>query len=228
MIPKWERVPENLRNEKSKEYYDMLCRKKTTLAAKRLFDIALSCILIVLFVPVFLVIGLLVKFDSKGKVFYAQERVTQYGRHFRVLKFRTMVENAELMGEAITSHADSRITKVGNVLRRYRLDELPQVFNILLGDMTFVGTRPEVPEYVEKYSEEMKATLLLPAGVTSRASIMFKDEAELLKGESDIGEAYVRKVLPEKMKYNLTYIREFSCGEDLKVIGETIKTVFGS
>lgn len=164
---------------------------------------------LVTFSPVLIAISIMIVRDSNGGVFYRQERVTQYGRKFKIFKFRTMVANADKIGTQVTVSNDSRVTRVGEKLRKYRLDELPQLINIILGDMTLVGTRPESTHYVKKYTPEMYATLLLPAGVTSEASIKYKDEAELLDKADDVDKVYVEKVLPEKMKYNLESIRKF-------------------
>ncbi len=223
----WEELPEFLRKEEISPYYDLLKMKTGYLFFKRMFDIFLSIFLLLLLFPVFLILAVIIKLDSPGPVFFRQERVTQYGRIFRIYKFRTMVANAADVGPAITRLSDSRVTRFGNCIRRYRLDEFGQLINVLLGDMTFVGTRPEVPQYVKHYSNEMLATLLLPAGVTSEASVRFKDENELLNGVTDIDESYVARVLPVKMKYNLRAIRESSLLGDIKTIGNTVLSVFG-
>ena len=210
-----------------KEYYDILEKKRLSLAVKRFFDVTVSAVMLVVLAPVFAVIAVAVKKDSKGPVFFRQERVTRYGRHFRIFKFRTMVDNADKMGTQVTVGADGRITRVGHIIRKYRLDELSQLIDVFRGTMTFVGTRPEVPKYVEHYTPEMRATLLLPAGVTSEASIIFKDEDKLLESSSDIDGTYVREILPKKMKYNLKAIREFSLMNDLKIMLATVGAVLG-
>ena len=203
-------------------YYDQLKKKEFSLFLKRIFDIVVSLVLIVLLSPLLLVLSILIVLDSRGGVFYRQERVTQYGRKFRIFKFRTMVADADKIGTQVTVSNDSRITRVGSVIRKYRLDEIPQLFNILLGDMSFVGTRPESTHYVKFYTPEMYATLLLPAGVTSEASIMYKDEADLLDKADDVDKVYIEKVLPGKMRYNLESISNFSF---IKEIGTMFKTV---
>ena len=203
-------------------YYDQLKKKGFSLFLKRIFDIVVSLVLIVLLSPLLLVLSILIVLDSKGGVFYRQERVTQYGRKFRIFKFRTMVANADKIGTQVTVSNDSRITRVGAVIRKYRLDEIPQLFNILLGDMSLVGTRPESTHSVKHYAPEMFATLLLPAGVTSEASIKYKDEAELLNKADDVDKVYIEKVLPGKMEYNLESISNFSF---IKDIGTMFKTV---
>ena len=226
ILIKYEKLPENLKNEKVKEYYDILSKKKISLVIKRIFDIMVALILLILFSPIILILAIMIKIDSKGPVFYRQERITTYGKIFRIFKFRTMVQNADKVGTLVTVGNDSRITRVGKLIRKVRLDELPQLINVLKGEMTFVGTRPEVKKYVDKYTDEMKATLLMPAGITSVASIKYKDEDEILDGAKqkgkDIDLAYVEDVLPEKMKYNLEYISKFSFWHDIKVCIDTV------
>ena len=223
MLKNWNKLPEYMRTDEVRPYYDLLQKKRLSLFFKRVFDIVVSLIMIILCSPILLIISILIVKDSKGGVFYRQERVTQYGRVFRIFKFRTMVQNADQIGTQVTVSNDSRITKIGSKLRNCRLDELPQLFNIFLGDMTFVGTRPESVHYVKSYTNEMYATLLLPAGVTSEASIEYKDEAELLDQANDVDSVYVNEVLPEKMKYNLNSIKEFSF---FKEIATMFRTVF--
>ena len=229
ILKKYENLPKDLKNETVKEYYNILKKKKMSLVFKRLFDIIGSLLLLIILSPVFLCISIAIKIDSKGKVFYRQERVTQYGKIFRIYKFRTMIENADKVGNLITAQNDDTITNIGKKIRRCRLDEIPQLINILKGEMSFVGTRPEVRKYVDMYTNEMKATLLMPAGVTSKASIKYKDEDEVIekylsKGET-VDEIYVNKVLPEKMKWNLEYIKEFNLLEDIKMMFRTAKSI---
>ena len=193
---------------------------------KRIFDIVLAIIILIILSPLFIVLSIAVKIDSNGPIMFRQTRVTQYGKRFKIFKFRTMVDNADKIGSQITTKNDKRVTRVGKILRKYRLDEIPQLFNIIAGDMSFVGTRPEVPKYVEKYTEEMMATLLLPAGVTSEASIQYKDEELFLSEVNDVDVIYINKVLPEKMKYNLKSIREFSLLSDIRTMFKTLITVF--
>ena len=223
MLKNWNKLPEYMRTDEVRPYYDLLQRKKLSLFFKRVFDIVVSLIMIILCSPILLIISILIVKDSKGGIFYRQERVTQYGRVFRIFKFRTMVQSADQIGTQVTVSNDSRITKIGSKLRDCRLDELPQLFNIFLGDMTFVGTRPESVHYVKSYTNEMYATLLLPAGVTSEASIEYKDEADLLDKADDVDSVYINEVLPEKMKYNLNSIKEFSF---FKEIATMFRTVF--
>lgn len=229
ILKKYNDLPENMKNDKVKEYYDILSRKKVNLFLKRFFDIMMSLILLIILSPIFIILAIWIKLDSKGPVFYRQERVTTYGKIFKIFKFRTMVQDADKKGSLITIGEDPRITKIGKKIRKSRLDEIPQLINILKGDMSFVGTRPEVPKYVEKYTDEMKATLLMPAGVTSRASIEYKDEDEIInkylsKGEK-LDDIYIKRVLPEKMKWNLEYIEKFTILEDLKIEINTIINV---
>lgn len=222
MLRKWEELPEKMQTEAVRPYYEYLNKKRGSLMLKRAFDVIVSVVLLIVLSPILLVLSIMIITDSKGGVFYRQERVTQYGRTFRIFKFRTMVANADKIGTQVTVQNDSRITRIGEKLRKYRLDEFPQLLNILLGDMTLVGTRPESTHYVKYYTPEMYATLLLPAGVTSEASILYKDEADLLRDAEDADKVYIEKVLPEKMKYNLESIRKFSC---MKEIGTMFKTV---
>lgn len=223
---KWNELPEFMKNEEVKTYYNILQKKKTSLMLKRVFDIIVSILMIILLSPVLIAVSIWIKLDSKGPVFYRQERITQYGRVFRIYKFRTMVTGADKIGTLVTTKNDSRITRVGEKIRKCRLDEIPQLFNILLGDMSFVGTRPEVKKYVDAYTNEMMATLLLPAGVTSLASIQYRDEDEILakyvNEEHSVDEVYVEKILPDKMKYNLKYLKSFSIVEDIVLCVKTV------
>lgn len=229
MLKKWEELPENMKNDAVRPYYDILQGKKKALAGKRLMDVLFSLILTVLLSPVMFGIAYAIRAEDKGPVFYRQERITAYGKKFRIFKFRTMVVDADKKGALITGKNDDRITRVGRRLRKSRLDELPQLFNILLGDMSFVGTRPEVGKYVNSYTESMMATLLLPAGVTSEASIAFKEEDELMecytgKGET-ADEAYVNHILPKKMRYNLSYLEKAGVFGDLIIMIKTVLEV---
>lgn len=221
----WNELPKQMKTEEVFPYYEILKKKRKSLYLKRLFDIFISFSIICIFMPVFIFISILIKLDSKGPIFFRQKRVTQYGKIFFIYKFRTMIDNADQIGSQVTTENDIRITKIGRILRKYRLDEVPQVFNILLGEMTLVGTRPEVPKYVSKYSKEMWATLLLPAGVTSYASIAYKDEEKLLKNVDTVDKVYLEKVLPEKMQYNLKAIKEFGIVRDFMIMIKTIIAV---
>lgn len=225
MLAKWETLPEYMQNAQVAKYYKTLQNRKFALLCKRVFDVCVASVLAVVLLPLMLVIALVVKLDSPGKIFYKQKRVTQGGRVFNVLKFRTMVENADKIGAKVTSKDDARITKIGKWLRKLRLDELPQIFNVLSGELSFVGVRPEVPEYVSHYTPEMYATLLLPAGVTSLTSILYKDEDKLLEGSQNPEKTYINEILPQKMKYNLEYIRNFSFWDDILVMVKTVLAV---
>lgn len=226
-LRKWEDLPRFMQCAEVKEYYDILAKKKLSLKLKRAFDIVAGAgILVITAIPM-LIISIKIATESSGGVLYRQERITRYGKKFRIHKFRTMVANADKIGSAVTISGDSRITPTGAFLRKYRLDELPQVFDVLAGNMSFVGTRPEATKYVKKYTKEMRATLLMPAGITSEASIRYKDEAELLDAADDVDKVYVEKVLPEKMKYNLESIKKFSFLREIATMVRTVFAVFG-
>ena len=221
------KLPPQFQCDEVKIYYDILCKKRMSLALKRITDVIVSLVLLVILIIPIIIIAAAVKATSEGPVFYKQVRVTKYGRHFQILKFRTMIENADKIGPSVTTQSDERVTGIGRTLRKYRLDELPQLFNVISGSMSIVGTRPEVLKYVELYSPEYYATLLMPAGITSLASIMYKDEEKLLKNQENIDEIYVSKILPEKMKYNLEYVKSFCFSSDIKLMFKTVKEVFG-
>lgn len=225
MLVNWDELPEKMKNDSVREYYKVLEQKRVSLMVKRGFDIIVSFLLLVLLSPLFLILSVAIKMDSSGPVFFRQVRVTQYGKKFRIFKFRTMIEDAEKVGTQITLKNDERITRIGKVIRKYRLDEICQLIDILRGTMSFVGTRPEVPQYVDKYTDEMLATLLLPAGVTSKASILYKDEDRLLCKAENPDEVYIKKILPEKMEYNLDELKKFSLVNELKVMLLTVKVV---
>ena len=225
ILPKWEELPDDLRTDAVKPYYDALSRHKAGLFFKRLLDIFASLDLIILLGIPMIIIAIMIKCDSKGPVFFRQERVTTYGARFKIHKFRTMVNNAEKLGTSVTVDNDNRITKVGAKLRDHRLDEFPQLFDVLAGNMSFVGTRPEVVKYVNRYTDEMNATLLMPAGITSIASIEYKDEAELLEKAEDADEVYVNEILPAKMEYNLKSVKEFGFIKDIGVLFKTVGAV---
>ena len=225
MLKRWEQLPQELQNDSVRPYYEALSRKRGQLLLKRVFDILVSLVLLVLLSPVMLILALAIRLDSPGEVLFRQVRVTQYGQEFRIFKFRTMVANAQQLGTQVTVQGDMRITRMGKLLRKCRLDELPQLLNILMGQMSFVGTRPEVPRYVRQYTPQMLATLLLPAGVTSQASIRYKDEDRLLDNSSDPDRTYVEQVLPGKMEYNLNSMLDFSLWQDLKTMVQTVGAV---
>ena len=225
ILRKWNDLPKEMQIPEVKEYYDLLSKKKFQLLLKRIFDIVVSFTLLTLLSPLFIILAIAIKLDSKGPVFYRQTRVTQYGEHFRIFKFRSMVTDAD-KGSLLTVGGDSRITKTGRFIRKYKLDEFSQLIDVLRGTMTFVGTRPEVPKYVEESTPEMLATLLMPAGITSEASVYYKDESELLDAAEDVEKTYLEVVLPDKMKYNLAAIRSFSFIDDIKVMILTVLAVF--
>lgn len=227
ILKKWEDLPDKLRTDAVRPYYDILAKRRGSLLLKRCFDIVVSAVMLLVLSPVFAILAIAIKLDSPGPVFYRQVRVTQYGREFRIFKFRSMVSDADKRGSLVTVSGDSRITRVGKFIRKCRLDEVCQLIDILRGTMTFVGTRPEVPKYVAAYTPEMLATLLLPAGVTSEASIEYKDEAELLDAAADVDAVYIHDVLPGKMRYNLQSLKDFSFFSDIKTMFRTVFAVFG-
>lgn len=222
-------IDKRFETEIVKKYREEIKKRRISLFLKLFLDKVLALILLIPLSPIILAIAIWIKLDSEGPVFYRQERITTYGRPFRIFKFRTMVKDADKLGAAVTEHNDPRISRAGNKLRKVRLDELPQLFNVLLGDMSFVGVRPEVAKYVNRYTDEMNATLLLPAGITSPASIEYKDEDEVIekfKGSGrSIDNIYIEEVLPDKMKYNLEYIKNFSIINDIKIMIKTALAV---
>ena len=224
---KWDDLPEFMKTEEVKPYYEALRKKRLSLFFKRMVDLVGGVVLLVLLAIPMAIISVLIKLDSPGPVFYRQERITTYGKHFRIHKFRTMVSNADKIGTAVTVGNDSRITRIGAKLRGCRLDELPQVLDLISGNMSFVGTRPEAVKYVEKYKPEYYATLLLPAGITSEASIRYKDEAELLENALNVDRVYMEEVLPGKMKFNLKSIKDFSFIGEIKTMFRTVFAVLG-
>ena len=226
-LRKWEDLPAFMQCEEVREYYDILAKKKGALGLKRGFDVVVAVIMLIILAIPMLIIAAMIKLDSPGPVFYRQERVTTYGKKFKIHKFRTMVNNADKIGSAVTVGGDVRITKIGSKLRNLRIDEVPQLLDVLSGNMSFVGTRPEATKYVKQYSKEMYATLLLPAGITSEASIRYKDEAKLLDAADDVDKVYVEEVLPGKMKYNLQSIKNFSFAEEIATMLRTVFAVLG-
>ena len=227
MLKKWDDIPNFMQCDEVKEYYKILEKRKVSIFLKRAFDLVAGLLMLIILAIPMAILAIWIKLDSPGPVFYRQERITTYGKHFKIHKFRTMVANADKIGTAVTVGNDSRITRVGARLRDYRLDEFPQVFDVLSGNMSFVGTRPEAVKYVKQYKPEYMATLLLPAGITSEASIRYKDEAELLDEADDVDRVYVETVLPEKMKYNLEAIRKFSFIGEVATMFRTVFAVFG-
>lgn len=226
MLCKWDELPVELQTEAVKPYYDRLDSHRKQLVLKRVFDICVSLGGLLVFLPVFIITAIAIKLDTPGPVFYRQERVTQYGRVFKIFKFRSMVSNAET-GVNLTIKDDERITKTGKFIRKFKIDELCQLIDVLIGNMTLVGTRPEVAEYVNEYSDEMMATLLLPAGITSKASIIFKNESELLQNADNPKEVYLNEILPQKMRYNLEGVAKFGITNEIKLIFMTVFAVLG-
>ena len=225
-IVEWEKLPPKMQTEEVKKYYEILKKKKVSLFFKRVVDVCVAVISLIFLSPLYLVLTIAIKIDSPGPIFYRQERVTQYGKRFYIHKFRTMVQDAD-KGTQVTLNNDSRITRVGKIIRDCRLDETAQIFDVLQGTVTLVGARPEVPKYVDRYTDEMMATLLLPAGVTSLASIYYRNEAKLLDNAENADEIYVQKILPSKMYYNLKWIERFSFWGDIKIVFMTIFALFG-
>ena len=227
MLKDWDELPDFMRVPEVRPYYDILKKKQVSLLLKRIFDFVTAVLLFLILAIPMAMIAIWIKLDSEGPVFYRQERVTTYGKHFRIHKFRTMVNNADKIGTAVTVSGDVRITKVGQKLRDLRLDELPQVFDVIAGTMSFVGTRPEAVKYVEQYRPEYYATLLMPAGITSEAAIRYKDEAKLLDTADNVDKVYMEHVLPEKMKWNFETIQHFSVLKDIVTMFRTVFAVLG-
>ena len=227
MLKKWDDLPDFMRVDEVRPYWETLNKRRGQLALKRCFDFVVALILLLILAIPMAIIAVVIKIDEPGPVLYRQERVTTYGKHFKIHKFRTMVVNADKIGTAVTVGEDPRITKVGKRLRRHRLDELPQVLDVIQGTMSFVGTRPEAVKYVERYKPEYNATLLMPAGITSEASIRYKDEDKLLNAADDVDNVYVEKVLPEKMKWNLESIRRFRVLREILTMFRTVFAVLG-
>ena len=226
LISKWEKLPIEMQNDEVKPYYLLLRKKNFSLFFKRVFDIFVSSLLLIILSPIFIILSIAIKIDSKGPVFYRQVRITQYKRHYRIFKFRTMVNNADKLGSQVTIKNDSRVTRVGKMIRKCRLDEIPQLLNVLAGTMTFVGTRPEVEKYVNQYTPKMYATLLLPAGVTSETSIYYKDEDKLLDGIENIDDIYIHQILPNKMEYNLKSLKNYGFFKDIIIMFKTVFAIF--
>ncbi len=227
LICKWDKLPSAMQKDEIKPYWEKLRKKNFSLFWKRVFDIVVSGLMLLILLPFFLALSLAIVIDSRGPVFYRQERVTQYGKHFRIFKFRSMVNDADKKGALVTVGHDVRITRVGRLIRKLRLDEVSQLIDVFRGTMSFVGTRPEVPKYVDQYCVEYLATLLLPAGVTSMASIMFKDEDTFFNGKENIDKVYVEEVLHKKMKWNLSEIKKFGFWRDIKIMFMTVFAVLG-
>lgn len=226
ILKKWEELPDSMRTEEVRPYWEKLNKKRVSLIFKRLLDILSAIVLLIVLSPLFIILSIAIKLDSRGPVFYRQERITQYEKIFRIHKFRSMCDGADRKGSLVTVKGDARVTKVGSVIRRFRLDEVSQLIDVLIGNMSFVGTRPEVPKYVAAYTPEMMATLLLPAGITSTASIEYKDENEILDQAQNVDEVYIVQILPEKMRYNLEDINNFGLIKDITICIKTLGAVF--
>ncbi len=193
--------------------------------SKRIFDFTVALLLTVLFLPLFILIALLIKCDSQGPVLFIQQRVGKNNKDFGIFKFRTMFTGAEQKGQ-LTVGKDNRITRTGRVLRKYKLDELPQLFNVIKGDMSLVGPRPEVRKYVELYNDEQKKVLNVKPGITDTASIQFADENDLLAGSDDPEKKYITEIMPAKLNLNLQYIAHQSFRTDLKILAQTFFRIF--
>ena len=191
---------------------------------KRIFDIISSLFGLILLSPFIIIIAILIKLDSKGPIFFKQVRVTKNGREFKIFKYRTMKIGSDKYSQ-ITVGKDSRITKIGDFLRKYKLDEIPQLINVLIGDMSLVGPRPEVPKYVALYTEEQREILKVRAGITDYASIEFSNENDILANEADPEKAYIEKIMPRKIELNKKYLSEISVMTDIKIILLTIKKI---
>ena len=227
MLRQWEDLPDFMRVNEVRPYWEILWKKRQQLILKRVFDITMASVLIFFLAIPMLAISIWIKIDSPGPIFYRQERVTIYGKHFNIHKFRTMILNADRIGTSVTVGNDNRITKVGTKLRKFRLDELPQIFDVIKGTMSFVGTRPEAVKYVDSYKNEYYATLLMPAGITSETSVRYKDEEKLLLNCEDIDQTYIEKIMPEKMKWNLESVKQFCLYKDVMTMIKTVFAVLG-
>ena len=227
MLRKWDDLPDFMKTPEVRPYWEALDKKRGQLILKRCFDLVAACILLIILAIPMVIIAICIKLDSEGPVYYRQERATTYGKHFRIHKFRTMVSNADKIGTTVTVGKDSRITRVGEKLRHLRLDELPQVFDVISGNMSFVGTRPEAVKYVDMYKLEFNATLLMPAGITSEASIRYKDEEKLLNAAGNVDKVYIEEIVPAKMKWNLDSIKGFSFLKDVRTMFRTVFAVLG-
>lgn len=227
LVKKWESLPKELQIEEVRPFWEYLRKKRTSLFFKRVFDVFVSFVSLIILSPLFLFISICIVVDSRGGIFFRQERVTQYGKHFKIFKFRSMFMKQGNNNSLITSNNDIRVTRVGKFIRKFKLDELSQLIDVLRGTMTFVGTRPEVPKYVSKYKKEYLATLLLPAGITSTASIMLKDENILLDSHENVEKCYLEKMLPRKMDMNLQDILSYGFWRDIKIMFMTVFAIFG-
>ncbi len=228
MLPKNPRhLPPAMQNEECGRYLALLNRRRAAFRVKRAFDILLSLCALAALLPLLLLIALLVGLTSQGGALFCQTRVGQNLKRFTILKFRTMRASDNRCALPLTVRDDPRITPLGRFLRKLHLDELPQLINVLKGDMSFVGPRPEVERYVRQYTPRQLATLLIPCGITCTASLVYKDENNLLTASDDPETCYLRDILPVKTEYNLAYLERFSLGEDIKIILQTALSVIG-
>ena len=221
----YENLPKSMKNEYTKQYVNLLNNSKFSLCVKRVFDVVVSFIILLLLSPFFLILAAAIKIDSKGPVFYRQIRVGRYNEDFKIFKFRTMVQDADKIGLPLTVGDDPRVTRVGHLIRKLRLDEFSQLLNVLNGTMSLVGPRPEVRKYVDAYTDEYMATLLIRPGITATSSIAFKDEDKILNSADNAEEVYVEKILPPKMKYNLEYMKNITLLNDIKIMFQTVGAV---
>ncbi len=212
--------------EESINYVEILKKKKAVLAVKRFFDIMASFFGLMFLLLPFCIVAIIIKCTSEGPVFYKQVRVGKDGKEFKIFKFRTMVVDADKKGLQITTKNDNRVTKIGAILRKTKLDELPQLINVLIGDMSFVGPRPEVPKYVALYNEEQRNVLLVRPGITELSSILFRDENEMLDAAENPEKVYIEEIMPKKISYNLEYLTKIGPFYDLELIFRTIGIMF--
>lgn len=222
----YQELPQTMKNKSVKAYLELLNGRRFSLASKRAFDIIVSFLILVVLSPFLLLLAAAIKLDSRGPVFYRQVRVGRYNRDFKIFKFRTMVQDADRVGPPLTVGDDPRVTRVGRLIRKLRLDEFSQLLNVLDGSMSLVGPRPEVRKYVDVYTPEYMATLLVRPGVTATSSIAFKDEDKLLNSGANPEEIYVKQILPPKMELNLQYIKKISVWNDIKIMFQTVAAVF--
>ena len=207
-------------------YAEILKKKRISLFIKRIFDVLMSLFGLLICILLFCVVAIIIKCTSKGPAFFRQIRVGKNGKEFRIFKFRTMIVDAEKKGMQLTTKDDNRVTRIGKILRKTKLDELPQLINVLIGDMSFVGPRPEVPKYVALYNEKQKNVLLVRPGITGLASIKFRDENEMLDSADNPEKEYIENIMPQKINYNLDYITKIGPFYDLKLIFKTIGIMF--
>ena len=219
------KLPEEMYTPEVRPWLECLGRQRGRLVRKRLFDIGASLMILLIASPFLLLLALAIKLDSPGPVFYRQVRVGRYGKDFRIFKFRTMVQDADKKGLSLTTGHDPRITRVGRFIRKIRLDEFSQLLNVLKGEMSLVGPRPEVRRYVEAYAPEYWATLLVRPGITAPSSIAFRNEDEILGAGGDPEEIYIQQILPEKCRLNLEYLKNISVCRDIAVMFQTAAAV---